>query len=449
MNERLPPPADAVVETTRMTFGEHLEELRTRMIRSVVATVLALVVTMSFGEELLRLVTAPYREVMVGLHLDPSLKAAGPTQGVVTLFKVSLMAAVALAAPVWIYQLWAFIAAGLYEREKRPVRKYFPLSLALFLGGVLFGYFLLLPTGLRYLVTFISPDLVQNWTGISEYLSLFFTLTILLGVTFELPVVMLGLAKAGLVGSEAFRAKRRIVIVVIFIVAGILTPPDPVTQPLVAVPLCFLYELGILAAAAAEGRKREKIDWKKVWGKAKWVVAAALIAFVFRERLAKTWRGADADARAELDPAQPGVPWRPVARARLGVEADGGFRIRESPAETLVAAVGGGRVVVLRFRPSRELAIAVPVDSRGFEVLAMQAGATLWHADVVDDLPTADVVTPVAEALETGSEKTAEVARKMLEAAAGATFDADPAKAAEQARAWGAARGAAPFPVAR
>src|SRR5689334_13155210 len=142
------------VETTRMTFGEHLDELRTRLLRSVAATVVALIITSIYAQDLMRIVLGPFQRVMKDLHLDPTLKATGPTQGFVTYFKISLMAAIAVAAPVWLHQIWAFIAAGLYERERRPIRKYFPISVALFVGGTLFGYFALLPIGLRYLMTF-------------------------------------------------------------------------------------------------------------------------------------------------------------------------------------------------------------------------------------------------------------------------------------------------------
>ncbi len=435
------------VETTRMTFGEHLTELRTRLVRSLLATVAALVVTMIFAEDLLRIVTAPYKRVMLDLHLDPSLKALGPTQPVITLFKVSLMAAVALAAPFWIYQLWAFVGAGLYEREKKPVRKYFPISLALFVGGVLFGYFALLPTGLRYLMTFVPPDLVQNWTGISEYLSLFFTLTILLGLTFELPVVMIGLAKAGMVGSELFRAKRKFVVLGIFIVAGILTPPDPVTQPLVALPLCLLYEFGILAAAAIEGKQRGKIAWKTVWSRGRWVLAAFVLMFVFRDRIARTWRGTQADAKTETKDAATGVPWRSVARPLLGATPDAAYRLFEKDGETTVAMASGPYVVLVRFGASNEQAVAAPVDGRSFEILAVQAGAVLWRADIADATPTAEVVPPLLEALETGSDDTRAAVRKILGAASGVALDADDVRAADQIRTWAAESGGAAFPT--
>ncbi len=440
------PPEDPV-ESTRMTFGEHLDELRTRLVRSLLATVAALAVTMIFAEDLLRIVTAPYKRVMLDLHLDPSLKALGPTQPVMTLFKVSLMAAVALAAPFWIYQLWAFIGAGLYEREKKPVRRYFPLSLALFAGGVLFGYFALLPTGLRYLMTFVPPDLVQNWTGITEYLSLFFTLTILLGLTFELPVVMIGLAKSGMVGSETFRAKRKYVIICIFIVAGVLTPPDPITQPLVAVPLCLLYELGIMAAAAIEGKKRGKIDWKAVWSRGRWLLAILVMMFVFRERISRTWRGSRADAQTETKDAATGVPWRSVARPLLGATPDAAYRLFEKDGETIVAMAAGPYVALVRFGASDEQAVAAPVDGRSFEVLAVQAGAVLWRAEVADLTPAAEVVPPLLEALDTGGDETRAAVRKILGAASGLVLDADDTAAAAQIRGWLAGLGSAPFPT--
>jgi Tat protein translocase TatC len=444
------PPVPAVsdpVDATRMTFGEHLEELRTRLIRSLKATFAALVLTMIFAEDLLRIVTAPYRRVMLDLHLDPSLKALGPTQPVVTLFKVSLMAAVAVAAPIWIYQLWAFVAAGLYEHEKKPVKRYFPWSVALFAGGVLFGYFALLPTGLRYLVTFVPPELVQNWTGISEYLSLFFTLTVLLGATFELPVVMLGLAKSGMVGSETFRAKRKFVIIGIFIVAGILTPPDPITQPLVAVPLCLLYELGILLAAAIEGKKRGPFAWGKLWRVVRVLLAIAVLGYVFRDRIARTWRGARADAKTETKDVQTGVPWRSVGRPLLGATPDSAFRLVESDGATTVAMASGANVALVRFSASDEQAVAAPVDEDSFEVLAVQAGAVLWRAELARDIPAAEALPPLLDALESGADETRAAVRRILAAALGRALPDDDVAAAEVVRAWLAAEPGRVFPT--
>lgn len=433
---------DAVdpVESTRMTFGEHLDELRSRLLRAVGATLVALVVTSIYASELMRVVTAPFQRVMRELHFDPTLKLSGPTQGFVTYFKISLMAALAVAAPVWLHQLWAFVAAGLYEKERRPVRRYFPLSLALFAGGTLFGYFVLLPIGLRYLMTFADADLVQNWTGMSEYLSLFFTLTLLLGATFELPVVMLGLAKAGIVGSQGFRKRRRLVILGIFIVAGVVTPPDPITQSLVAIPLCGLYELGILGAMAAEGRRRDPIDWRKAWSRLRWIVVALGLAFVFREKIARSYRGLEADGKVESASDDTGLPWREPAREILRAEPEGAYRVSERTDETLLAVVGGGRAALLRFRPSNERSLAVRADSRRFEILAVQAGAVLWRADLPDDVPESVVVEPLIAALENAGDATRLTARRLALALGAPAGDADDAVAAARVREWLAAR---------
>jgi Tat protein translocase TatC len=437
--------ADAVVEETRMSVGEHLEELRSRLVRSAIALVAAFVVASVYAEDVVRIVVAPFQDVMRDLHLDPTLKGLGPTTGFVTYFKVSLMAALLLAAPVWLHQLWAFVASGLYEREKRPVRKFFPLSVGLFVGGVLFGYFLLLPTALRFLTTFASPDLLQNWVVVSEYLSLFFTLTLLLGVMFELPLVMLGVAKTGIVGSDAFRAKRKIVIVAIFIVAGLATPPDPITQPLVAIPMCLLYELGIAFASAAEGKKRRPLDRRALLKKAKFAAIVALGAALLLKPVISLWRASRADAKAESSSSESGIPWKAAARGALGAEPDYGFRLRESPEEATILTSGGGGVAILRFRPSREKSIAVPSGEGGFDVLAVQAGAVLWRAEPASDVAATEVAEALIEAATDGSEATAGIARALLESAFGVSKALDVDAAAAAAREAAAAYGGRPF----
>ncbi|HYC79125.1 MAG TPA: twin-arginine translocase subunit TatC, partial [Planctomycetota bacterium] len=412
-----------------------LVELRARLLKAIWATLAAAVVTFVYGQELLAVVIAPYQEVMRDLHVDPSLKASGPAQPLVTVFKVSLVSAAVFAAPVWIYQLWAFIGAGLYSHEKRYVRRYLPLSLALFVAGVLFGYFLLLPIGLRYLTTFIDPGLVQMWTGLSDYLSLFATLTLLLGAAFQLPVVMLGLAKSGMVTAETFRAKRKVVILILFIVAGIITPPDPVTQSLVAVPLCLLYQLGIVATSTRAPR-RTPIDRRRLFRALRWPAIVLLAVVGFRGRIARALEGHDIDRRAETFEAPSAVPWRTVGRSVLGREPTAAYRLEDSATAPLLAVFAEGRVAAIRFRPSAETSLATRVDASTYEVLALQGGSVLWHAELPADLPLAAVVGPLADAWETGGDQARAAVGPMLRAVTGVAPEGE---RAEAARAWLAA----------
>jgi hypothetical protein len=236
------------------------------------------------------------------------------------------------------------------------------------------------------------------------------------------------------------------VIIGIFILAGVVTPPDPITQTLVAVPLCGLYELGILGAFAAEGKKRDPIRWRKAWGKLKWVVAALVLLITFRGRIVDAYRAMDADAKVEARSARTAVPWLSVARNVLHAEPEGGYRVRETTGETWIAVAGGGRAALLRFRASTEPSLAVRTDSRSFQILSAPAGAVLWHCDLPTDARTEEVVAPLVAALETGGDETRAMARRILVATTSLPLDVDDRKAAEAVRAWIVPRADAPFP---
>src|SRR4029077_11170241 len=138
-----------------------------------------------------------------------------------------------------------------------------------------------------------------------------------------------------------FRKKRKITILLIFIVAGILTPPDPVTQPLVAVPLCLLYELGIMLAWFAEGGKRQPVDWKRWRKRLVWIGAIAAVGFVFRKRLADVWGVYDANQRLETVAATK-LPWPRLAKEIMSAPADSAIRINDDAAAPVLAIAAGG-----------------------------------------------------------------------------------------------------------
>lgn len=258
--------AGAEPEEGAMSFGDHLEELRSRLFKGLIATFLVFLVVFIYHEDVMRFVTAPYLEKVQELKLDATLKAKGVSTGFFAYMKVCFIVALIAAAPVLIYQIWAFVAAGLYKNERKVVYRTAPLMLILFLSGVYFGYKILIPIGLGYLLTFPDPDLIQNWIGISEYLSFFAILTLVLGVAFELPVAMALLAKVGVMTIAGFRDKRRYFILGAFVLGALLTPPDVITQVLLATPLLFLYEFGIFLAWIGMGKERPGVNWP-LWRK--------------------------------------------------------------------------------------------------------------------------------------------------------------------------------------
>ncbi|MBI3272590.1 MAG: twin-arginine translocase subunit TatC [Planctomycetes bacterium] len=244
-------------EDRRLSFGEHLEELRSHVLRGLYGFALAILLSLACQDALMALATRPHRVTMQRLEreahpdapLSPSiykLKVLEYPESIMAHIKLSLIAATFLSSPWIFYQLWAFVAVGLYVHERKYVFLFAPLTFGLFCVGILFGYFGLIPFGLYYLASFGSEVVEASFT-LSNYLDFFLTLTLVVGLMFELPLVMLFSAKIGLGSAASFRGHWRAAILVAFVVAAVATPgPDPVSQCLLAGPLIGLYFFGIL-----------------------------------------------------------------------------------------------------------------------------------------------------------------------------------------------------------
>jgi sec-independent protein translocase protein TatC len=237
-----------------MTFGDHLDELRTRLIRCILGTIAAAVVCFVFGDEILGFVLQPIHAV-VSRH-GGDLVWLRVQEGFLTYIKLSLVVGLFLASPWIAFQLWSFVSEGLYVHERKYVRLFAPATFVLFATGVLFCYFVVLPWGLEFLIAFSAdvpiPGVAEGEPGAKPtisagaYLSFFLTISILMGVVFQLPLLMIFLDRVGIVRVETFARLRRYFLVGAFILAALLTPPDPVTQIFVAVPIILLFESGIL-----------------------------------------------------------------------------------------------------------------------------------------------------------------------------------------------------------
>ncbi len=179
------------------------------------------------------------------------------TEQFFTYLKIVLIAAIFLAHPFILWQVWRFIGAGLYPHEQKVALMFVPFSLVLFMAGISFGYGVLIPWGLSYLSTYGDPELMDTVLSLSAYLSLFMSLTILLGIVFQVPLVMFFLSRSGLVEPKTFSRVRRHAILSGVILGALLTPPDPFTQCMLAGPLVILYEIGILVSKTAYRRAQE------------------------------------------------------------------------------------------------------------------------------------------------------------------------------------------------
>jgi sec-independent protein translocase protein TatC len=182
-------------------------------------------------------------------------------------------------------QMWGFIAAGLYDHEKKAVRTFFPVSVVLFAFGCAMAYLMILPVGLRFLIGFSHTlDVTTNF-GVGDYLSLLLSLVFGMGIAFQMPLLILFLEATGLVEREAFAKNWRIAVLAAFVVAMVVTPdPTPVSQILMALPLVGLYFLGVWGGRFV-GEQRERFYWWKAWPLAL-AIAAFVLLFVFRRDLA-------------------------------------------------------------------------------------------------------------------------------------------------------------------
>jgi sec-independent protein translocase protein TatC len=274
-------------EHTRMTLGEHLDELRRRVLRAALAVGIAFAAAWYFKDEIAELTLAPYREAAERLNadraealeerlradptlarelyftssdpasrelrpeerIDPRPILTGVGEGFFFALDLSLYAALLASSPFVLWQLWLFVAAGLYPHEKRGVRRYFPLSVLLFAAGAVFCFVLILPTGIYYLYRMLPLELARPQPRLSEYFSFVTTMTLAMGLVFQLPVVMVFLARFGLVEPSTYGRYRAHFVVAALAIAAVVTPgPDVFSQLMMAGPMLVLYEAGILVS---------------------------------------------------------------------------------------------------------------------------------------------------------------------------------------------------------
>ncbi|MBN1480593.1 twin-arginine translocase subunit TatC [candidate division KSB1 bacterium] len=232
-----------------MPFLDHLEELRWTIIRSLIAIFVGAIICFFFNERIIAVLKA------VAPSGKMTLVILGPTDDFVIAIKVAMFAGLVLALPFVAYEFWKFIVPGLLAREKKLVPPIVFFTVLCFVSGGVFAYFVILRFALHFLLTF--SDQTVNMIAINKYLGFVVTIILVFGVVFELPVLSFFLSKIGLLTPDFLRSKRRYGIVIIFILAAMLTPPDVMTQLLLAGPLIVLYEISIWVSAAVVRKKKE------------------------------------------------------------------------------------------------------------------------------------------------------------------------------------------------
>ena len=241
-----------MIEDDKRPFTSHLEELRNRLIKASIAVGVGFAVSYAFKEKLFQILTAPLISVM---KPGETLIYTNLPEAFFTFLKTAFLSGILLASPIIIYQFWMFTAPGLYRQEKRLLLPVVFLSSIFFVGGALFGYFIVFPWGFKFFLGFAS-ETVRPLPSMKEYLSFSSKLLLAFGLVFELPLIITFLAKLGLVSVEFLKKNRKYAVLLFFIGAAILTPPDVVTQIMMAMPLMILYEISIIGARIF-GKKKE------------------------------------------------------------------------------------------------------------------------------------------------------------------------------------------------
>lgn len=228
----------------KLPFTSHLEELRKRLIRCFIAVMVGFVVSYLFKEKLFEILTRPLIQVM---GQDGTLIFTGIPEAFFTFLKVSFLSGILCAIPVIMYEFWMFVAPGLYKNERKLFFPIVIISSFFFVGGALFGYFIVFPFGFKFLLGF-ATETIRPLPSMKEYLGFSAKLLLAFGLVFELPIVITFLARIGLVSVDFLKRNRKYAILLFFIGSAILTPPDVVTQIMMSIPLMVLYEISIIGA---------------------------------------------------------------------------------------------------------------------------------------------------------------------------------------------------------
>ena len=260
----------------RMSFLEHLEELRSRIIRSLWGFAVAFTVSLCYSDQLWRAACQPAAAALKTLGYEPTLYATDPMEGFMIIwFKLPLVCSFFVASPWVLYQVWAFVSPGLYKRERRWAVPFILSSAGLFIVGGLFAYFVIFRFGLTFLLGIGQNNYVKSICTVTHYFDLFVNVVLGVGLVFELPVLIFFLTLLRIVTPSFLIKHSRYAILIIFIIAAVVTPtPDAFNMMLFALPMCLLFYVGIFAGyLLVLHREKRRFPWKITL----WIVLGVLI----------------------------------------------------------------------------------------------------------------------------------------------------------------------------
>ena len=243
-------------------FISHLTELRQRLINSLICLTVLFVICYYFSDHIYGFLVDPYAQAVKDDETQRRLIFTALQETFLTYLKVSFFAAFFITSPFILIQIWKFIAPGLYKNEKRALLPYLIATPILFLLGGMLVYYLVMPLAIKFFLSFetsaqVTSLPIQLEAKVNEYLSLIMRLIFAFGISFQLPVLLSLLARVGFIDSDYLKKRRKYVVVIIFAMAAVLTPPDPITQIGLGIPLLILYELSILSVKIIEKKKKD------------------------------------------------------------------------------------------------------------------------------------------------------------------------------------------------
>ncbi len=244
------------------SFIEHLTELRSRLVKSIIYLFIFFIICYFFSENIYSFLVKPFADAVQDDGTNRRMIFTALHETFITYLKVAFFASMFISSPIILTQVWKFIAPGLYKNEKKALLPYLVATPTLFLLGGMLVYYLIMPLAIKFFLSFETSSQmgslpIQLEAKVNEYLSLVMRLIFAFGLSFQLPVLLSLLARVGFIDSDYLKKRRKYVIVIIFAVAALITPPDPITQIGLGIPLLILYELSILSVKIIEKKKKD------------------------------------------------------------------------------------------------------------------------------------------------------------------------------------------------
>ena len=244
------------------SFVGHLTELRSRLVKSTIYLFIIFIICYFFAENIYSFLVSPYAEAVRNDDISRRMIFTALHETFITYLKVAFFAALFVSSPIILTQIWKFVAPGLYKYEKKALLPYLIATPTLFLLGGMLVYYLIMPLAIKFFLSFetsasINSLPIQLEAKVNEYLSLIMRLIFAFGISFQLPILLSLLARVGFIDSQYLKTRRKYVVVIIFALAAVLTPPDPITQIGLGIPLLILYELSILSVKIIEKKKKD------------------------------------------------------------------------------------------------------------------------------------------------------------------------------------------------